>query len=150
MKMAIRTVEQQSIHDAWVRAIAQQHFPYPNPGYPNRRTYTNPGSFKNAWLGPEDSKVYPDIIVLDASKSLGNVVMYAEVETAESVNQEESAQWRDYASRGALFYLYVPVGSGLSARRLSASLNIAEVYEYWVEAGVGRFQYAPHPVSVPR
>jgi hypothetical protein len=89
---------------------------------------------------------------LDFSKTVVDLVMFAEVETAESTGLQEVPQWRDYARRASIFgkpfYLYVPLGCGVAARSLSRGLQIADIYEYWAESGVDRFRFAPPSLVV--
>ena len=76
--------------------------------------YTNPGQEKNAGIGDN----YPDVILTE--KNGTNVKFIMEVETVESVSQEEALrQWKKYVSEiNATFYLVVPVSSLKKAKEL--------------------------------
>src|SRR5690349_19740289 len=103
----------QSIHDQWVAAIARDQFSFPLQ--PTWRTSTNPGSFKRQAVRFGSVEAFPDIVVADSTNRL---VIVAEVETSESVNEIEARQWRQY-SAAQLFYLYVPQGWGAQAMSVS-------------------------------
>lgn len=95
--MAQRLSTTQSIHDRIIdvasRKIAEAG---------KYKVYTNPSSSKNAAI----NGVYPDIILTP----LGNntVSFIIEVETSESVTDNESSQWKEYSTLGGIFYLLVP------------------------------------------
>lgn len=76
--------------------------------------YINPGQEKNAGIGDN----YPDIILTEKSSTTVRFIM--EVETVESVSQEEAMrQWKKYVSEiSATFYLVVPVSSLKKAKDL--------------------------------
>lgn len=70
----------------------------------NHDVYTNPGQSHNTGV----DGLYPDIII--TNKGDKYVKFCIEVETADSINQNEVSQWRDYSTRiGGTFYLLVPV-----------------------------------------
>lgn len=76
--------------------------------------YTNPGQEKNAGIGDN----YPDVILTEKNGTTVKFIM--EVETVESVSQEEALrQWKKYVSEiNATFYLVVPVSSLKKAKEL--------------------------------
>jgi hypothetical protein len=136
--VAKRSSEHQSRHDGWVRAIAKDRFAFPNAEHPTWRTAINPGSEKNRNVTVAGVEFHPDIVVWDEAKTTGNLVMIAEVETEDSVSQQEVAQWRTYAKVAPRpFFLYVPSGSGAKARQLAAGIPIAGFREYRNQNGKG-------------
>lgn len=98
----------ENLHDKVVRDIVS---------HLNTETYDvyiNPGQEKNAWIGDN----FPDVIL--AEKNGTTVKFIMEVETEESVSQEEALrQWKKYVSEiNATFYLVVPVSSLKRAKEL--------------------------------
>lgn len=90
-----RTKVSQTEHDKLVAIIAKKRF-----SYEDRTTYTNPNGEKNYAVDSE----YPDIV---AVKSESAPIM-GEVETEETVSEEESEQWKRYVALDGAIYLYVP------------------------------------------
>lgn len=76
--------------------------------------YINPGQEKNAGIGDN----YPDVILTEKNGTTVKFIM--EVETVESVSQEEALrQWKKYVSEiNATFYLVVPISSLKKAKEL--------------------------------
>lgn len=76
--------------------------------------YINPGQEKNAGIGDN----YPDVILTEKNSTTVKFIM--EVETVESVSQEEATrQWKKYVSEiNATFYLVVPALSLKKAKDL--------------------------------
>lgn len=76
--------------------------------------YINPGQEKNAGIGDN----YPDVILTEKNGTTVKFIM--EVETSESVSQEEALrQWKKYVSEiNATFYLVVPSLSLKKAKEL--------------------------------
>lgn len=76
--------------------------------------YINPGQEKNAGIGDN----YPDVILTDKNSTTVKFIM--EVETVESVSQEEALrQWKKYVTEiNATFYLVVPISSLKKAKEL--------------------------------
>ena len=80
--------------------------------------YTNPGSQKNTSV----NGFYPDIIITD--KGEARVKFILEVETEDSITQNEITQWRDYLKLGGIFYLVVPKKSRQKAELLCRQNNL--------------------------
>lgn len=81
--------------------------------------YKNPGSKKNAGIGDN----YPDIIITD--KGSTTVRFIIEVETAESLNDDEVKQWQKYAAEiNASFFILVPLSSKANVLQLIKTKNI--------------------------
>ena len=119
----------QGDHDKAVKDIAVARF-----SYEENDTYTNPGGEKNAYVGPESNPQYPDIVVLEKGAGRRTAVNIAEIETADSINEEESKQWDDYFQTGIPFYLYVPSGYSGTAKILLKNNRI-------VVAGLRTYNY---------
>ena len=49
---------------------------------------------------------YPDIVAISAKTHRPGII--GEIETEQSINENEAEQWSDYAILGINFYLYVP------------------------------------------
>lgn len=106
--MAQRNNINQGLHDRVINEL---------PGVLNQidyDIYTNPGQKKNVGIGEN----YPDIIMTD--KDQLNVKFILEVETEESVTQDEAInQWKRYAEEiNATFYIVVPNNSLIKAQEL--------------------------------
>lgn len=82
--------------------------------------YTNPGQEKNAGIGDN----YPDVIMTE--KGTKTVKFILEVETADTVTQEEATkQWKKYATEiNASFYIVVPIQSLNKAKELCQKNSI--------------------------
>jgi hypothetical protein len=93
-------------HDRLVLRIAEQSFRFPDPNHTNWVTYTNTSSQRIMGVETENAPVYPDIVVLENRR----VAVLAEVETEESVNQDEALHWLRYSTLCETFCLYVPEG----------------------------------------
>lgn len=107
LRMAFRTVTQQSEHDQAVRGLASI---YQSNSLP---VWTNQDGEKNRAFGDR----YPDVIV--KAKTNDRYYLF-EVETADSVTQAEAErQWADYDSVWTqCWYLVVPVEKTKEAKRL--------------------------------
>ena len=118
--VAKRVQEKQSVHDQAVLDIGNVRF----GNWEGVTVHTNPGSEHNYGAKKGDGYIYPDIVIEKTGTDTITVVV--EVETASSVTEEEAtSQWKEYASLGCPFYLYVESGSGAKAKRLAKDLNIS-------------------------
>lgn len=132
--MISRAESGQSLHDQAVGDIARVRFTGEN--WAKCDVYTNPGGEKNKGVEIDGQTVFPDIVL--TKKGTATLTHVIEVETEDSVTGEEAArQWAVYARAGVPFYLYVPQGSGVTAKRIAAKLEIAVSYfrEWWYEDG---------------
>lgn len=93
--MAFRLYTQNE-HDSVIQTA------YNNLDKINHRVYTNPNQQKNTSIDGQ----YPDIIITTANDNTVKFVI--EVETSDSVNNNEVQQWRTYSQLGGTFYLLVP------------------------------------------
>lgn len=120
--MGKRATLSQQEHDKIVAEIAKVRFSYTD----GTKTYTNPDGEKNF---PVDSE-YPDIVAVKDHI----VAAIGEVETEETVNEEEAEQWISYANFKINFYLYVPKSKVSDAISLIKSRKIGVAglrsYEY--------------------
>lgn len=103
-----------NLHDEVIRQIV---------GHLNQRdydVYTNPGQQKNAGIGDN----YPDVVM--TAKNEKTVKFILEVETAESVTENEaSQQWKKYANEiKASFYIVVPNGHIARAKQYCVKYSI--------------------------
>jgi len=85
------------------------------------KVYTNPNGEKKMNIkGHED--LYPDVLVVNEQ----NILQFIEeVETEDSVTEEHAKeQWIPYSKVNTSFYLRVPLGSQVNARKILADLKI--------------------------
>lgn len=104
----------ENLHDRVVREIVA------HLNQKNYDIYINPGQEKNAGIGDN----YPDVIMTE--KGTKTVKFFLEVETTESVTQDEAIrQWKKYATEiNASFYIVVPIQSLNKAKELCQKNNI--------------------------
>jgi len=106
MSYFIRSTTNQGVHDKAVKNIARKRF----DGV-KYDVYTNPGSEKNASVGSETNPTYPDIVVLEKGYGRRTAIAIGEIETSDSITDNEADQWREYAATKIPFYLYIPAGN---------------------------------------
>lgn len=117
-KFGDREKENQESHDKLIelvknrRYISESYIPYINP---NSKQNKSAGKVNN-------EEQYPDIVGI--SKKANEPIIIAEIETETSVTKEESQQWKDYATLGIAFYLYVPKAKVEDAKKLLSSKKI--------------------------
>jgi len=95
-------------HLGTVAEIAKVKFPFPNDEFADLETLVNEPTPRMS-VGEHNGKpLYPDIVVVRRPGVW--LKMMAEVETADSINDESAIeQWLPYSKCGDL-YLYVPSG----------------------------------------
>jgi hypothetical protein len=119
----VRPVREQLEHDRLIRFLLLNKY---------KRRYEavgNTGDERVASIKVGSAIVFPDIVLTEGKKIAGVV----EVETGESVNNLEAlAEWVHFSKARVPFYLYVPVASYDSARRLCELRHIrpAEIWTY--------------------
>jgi len=119
----LRRLEEWSIHDQAVDAVAKQRMNFPSKDEPRRQTYTNPDQKHVMGIGQGNDLVYPDIVVVDLDKK--EAIILGEVETESTVDDQSAEQWSDYSRRvNGSFYLYVPEGYEADARKILESNGI--------------------------
>lgn len=110
--MANRNSTSQSEHDTVIQTA------YNNLDKINHKVYINPNQQRNTNINGH----YPDIIITPANDN--TVKFTIEVETADSINNAEVPQWRNYSQLGGTFYLLVPFASKQVAELLCMQNDI--------------------------
>ena len=107
---------------------------------------TNPGGSKNGFVGPPGNLRYPDIVVWRPSSpgaSAGKASVIEEIETEDSVTNDEADQWADYGSLGVeTFNLVVPATkkqAALEIIRRRKILGVTRIQGYYFQQGQVRF-----------
>jgi len=117
-KFGERIKEDQENHDKVIELVKNKR--YISENY---TAYTNPNGEQNKSAGKVNNEdQYPDIVGI--SNTTNNPTIIAEIEIEASVTEKESQQWRDYATLGTAFYLYVPNTKVEDAKKLLQSKNI--------------------------
>lgn len=109
-------------HTGTVAEIAETRFPYPSDTHPELETLTNnpePSISVGEWEG---EALYPDIVVV---RRPGQWLQFmAQIETADSINDEQAEKyWLPYSKMGDLL-LYVPSGQVQETKRLCRKHSI--------------------------
>lgn len=95
-------------HDGTVQEIARMKFPFPNEEFPNLETIVNEPSPRISVGNANGRELYPDIVVVTKPGQFLRIM--AEVETPETLTDEEAvSEWKPFSEVGDL-YLYVPQG----------------------------------------
>jgi hypothetical protein len=89
-----RSKDEQFLHDWVLRKIKEKYSRL------YKEVHTNPGDEKNFEL----KGYYPDVVFVN----YGQIVLIAEVETQETINEEEVKEWRELSNLGAQLVLLVP------------------------------------------
>lgn len=120
--MAVRSETKEIIHARAVQDIAKARFGFPTQKYPHYKTYVNHPERTMGVRLPDGHAAYPDIVVVEDPENYTR--MLAEVETAETVTEEEARrEWLPFSRLGPL-YLFVPVGCGDLARRIVKRVGV--------------------------
>ena len=106
---ATRNTESQRVHDIVVKLIADHRF-----DVGDWKIVINPAAESNDAIEHDDGLICADIV----ARFGDDVVALGEVETAESVSDEEVAQWLELAHVCSRLYLFVPEGSEQVAAEL--------------------------------
>ena len=120
MAMAARTEEEQTEHDLVIEATVEQ--------FANSAKYVilpNPGTEKNVAVGHQ----YPDIVVTERGSAKVRLVI--EVETTDTVGDQELGHWRALAGLGPPLYLLVPYTATADAERLCGEAGIKCHHGYY-------------------
>jgi hypothetical protein len=110
--MTERHKDYQTLHDTIIQSA------YDTLDKVSHDIYINPGTNHLTSV----NSLYPDIII--TKKGDKNVKFIIEVETQDSINQNEIDQWRQYALLGGTFYLLVPKNMKETAEILCRQNNI--------------------------
>lgn len=103
-------------HDGTVAEIARIKFPFPNEEFPNLETILNEPSPRISIGNVNGRELYPDIVVVTKPGQFLRII--AEVETPETLTDEEALnEWKPFSEIGEL-YLYVPQGYVAETKKL--------------------------------
>ena len=108
----------ESIHSRVVRDVAQQRLAFPNEEFPSLRAHVNVPQPALVIRAADGTELVPDIVVAESPGNRPRIL--AAVETVDTVTDEQArARWLP-SSRvpETTFYLYVPCGFAVEARRL--------------------------------
>jgi hypothetical protein len=104
-----------------VQEIARDRFPFPNERYPNLRTFINEPE-RTMGVTVDKEALYPDIVVLQWPEKTTQMV--AQVESSDTVTEQQAlGEWLPYSLAGPL-YLFVPVGYAAESKRLCRRFRI--------------------------
>ena len=110
-------------HLGAVTEIARERFPYPNEAHPELETLLNipePAISVGEWEG---EPLYPEIVVVRRPGQW--LQLMAQVETADTMTDEQAqTKWLPYSKMGDLL-LYVPAGKVQEAKRLMRRHGVA-------------------------
>jgi hypothetical protein len=129
----VRPVREQLEHDRIIRLLQAKY----------RRKFRveiNPGDERTAGVKVGALTLYPDLVLSDDGGRKPYAVV--EVETSESVNHLEAmSQWANLAKSKSYLYLYVPIASVDTAKRLCADhdISLTELVSYMVIGDQVRF-----------
>ncbi len=137
--MAWRDLEEQVLHDRVITALKKTLFNYPNDKHPNLKTHTNHPIKTHAVSNHIGGQFYPDLVVLDSRTE--KVVSVVEVETVNTINENEAKQWLKFATLGENFYLFFPRGFGVKVKEFCQNISNAHCYEYWQEEKIFRIEH---------
>lgn len=132
----------QSEHDKVVRASANTYTEADARGF---KVSINPNGEKNFVMGGEGNKQYPDVCIWKPSSpgsNSGDVSIIEEIETEESVTENEAEQWKDYASLGIqMFRLIVPKSKVSTAKQIveKKKISVTEIWSYTITNGTISF-----------
>jgi hypothetical protein len=95
--------------------------------------YQNPGEEHNFSVA---GIYYPDIVVLNKAN---NLYLIEQVETSETVTEEEAKEWRNFAGFGVLLNLIVPEEKLEEAKKLSKDIANIRIQTYTFKNGTLEF-----------
>jgi hypothetical protein len=127
--MAARTEEEQTEHDLVIEAAAEQF-----AGSARYLIHQNPGTEQNVAVGHQ----YPDIVVTERGSTKVRLVI--EVETTDTVGDQELTHWRALSALGPPLYLLTPYAATADAERLTAEAGIKCHHGYYHKDELGRFR----------
>lgn len=120
-----RFKKQQLIHDKVVKASANTY-----KIHEGVLIYINPSEEKNFFILSNGEKFYPDVVITDEEN---RILTVEEIETDDSVNENEKSQWIKYASFGIKFRLVVPKSKLTEAKNLTLGINNIEIQGYYFD-----------------
>lgn len=98
--------------------------------HPNCYVIINPGQERNQGVTRDSETVYPDVVFRPSRGE--NITRLYEVETVDSVDEEEVIQWKTYDAGPSSFYFVVPENTVDVAKELirRAEFSIDGFYYY--------------------
>ena len=136
--MAVRSEEEQTEHDLVIEAAVEQF-----AGSAKYAVHSNPGTETNIAV----ARQYPDIVVTEKGSS--KVRFLIEVETNDSVGDQEVNHWRALCALGPPLYLLTPHAATPAAERLCADAGIKCHQAYYTRDELGRFKIVLKREAVP-
>jgi hypothetical protein len=106
-----RSRDEQFLHDWVIGKIKEKYSRL------YKEVHTNPGNEKRF----EIKGYYPDVVFVN----YGQIVLVVEVETQETISEEEAEEWKDLSSLGAQLVLIVPKEMQNAAREICWKKGIA-------------------------
>lgn len=103
-------------HQGTVLEIARRKFPFPDKENADLETLVNLPKQAIAVKGPDGKDIFPDIVVVRRPGTWLKII--AQVETADTVNDESALERWLPASKVGDLVVYVPFGSAMEAKRL--------------------------------
>jgi hypothetical protein len=119
--MGYRSGSSQSDHDRVIQVVAAAQGGF--------ATFINPDGLHNTFVEIAGQRVYPDLILCTPGTKI--IQHLIEVETAESVTDDESGQWALYAQGPGQFWLMVPSTSLDSAQEICRHRLISARFGRW-------------------
>lgn len=136
--MAARPEEQQIEHDLVIEATVEQ---FGNSA--KYVLYSNPGTEQNVAVGHQ----YPDVVVTEKGSS--KVRFIIEVETTDTVGDQELNHWRALAGLGPPLYLLSPYAALADAERLCAGAGIKCHNGYYIRDDTGLLKVILKKATAP-
>ncbi|MGH7889204.1 MAG: hypothetical protein ACRENF_01485 [Thermodesulfobacteriota bacterium] len=106
-----RSKDEQFLHDWVIRKLKEKYSRL------YKEVHTNPGEEKNFELKGH----YPDVVFVN----YGQIVLIAEVETEETINEEEVKEWKELSTLGVQLVLLVPKEMQNAARDICWKSGVA-------------------------
>ena len=122
-------------HREIVAEIARAKFPFPGEGHQDLETIVNePAPRLSVGKSADGKDLFPDIVVIGRPGQW--LRLMAEVETADSVNDEQAQnEWLPYSKQGDLL-IYVPMGCASTAKKLCRKYKVKP-------AGIRTWRFRP-------
>lgn len=116
-------------HDEVVLASAKTYEPYKSRGY---FVSVNLTGHPCRSVGPN---AFPDVVVWQPGGDYGRTKVIEEIETAETVNLKESAEWKRYAKLKTNFILVVPRDCLDKARNIISQrrIRVFDIHGYYYD-----------------
>jgi hypothetical protein len=135
--MARRNASSQAEHDRVIEAWAQVVVRRFSGEF---QVSTNPGNHRRTQVGRADDPRFPDVLIWRSDRADGRdgtAELVAEVETSDTLQEDEVAQWATYGSLPAPFHLVVPAGSEPEAIRLvkKKAVRVSQLWSYTIVGG---------------